>query len=90
MVHPMGESINEVMRLEIASRLKLVFQRSKVASDGGLLACRALDDALGPTEVAGSFFQDGCTGKYGRHEMVGQFRQSVFGPLVGTTTSSMC
>jgi len=48
-----------------------------------LLAYRELDDALGLTEVAGGLFQDSRTGKNGWHEMVGQFRQSVFGRLGG-------
>jgi hypothetical protein len=63
--------------------LKLEFHGSKVTSDAGLLAYRELDDALGLTEVAGGLFQDSRTGKNGRHGMVGQFRQSVFGRLGG-------
>ena len=71
------------MRVDFDRRLKLEFHGSKVTSDAGFLAYRELDDALGLTEVAGSFFQDSRTGKNGRHEMVGQFRQSVFGRLGG-------
>jgi len=48
-----------------------------------LLAYRELDEALGLTEVAGGLFQDSRTGKNGRHGLVGQFRQSVFGRLGG-------
>jgi hypothetical protein len=48
-----------------------------------LLAYRELDDALGLSEGAGGLFQDSRTGKNGRHGMVGQFRQSVFGRLGG-------
>ena len=54
-----------------------------LTSDGGLLAYRELDDALGLTEVAGTIFQDSRTGKNGWHGMTGQFRQSVFGRLGG-------
>jgi hypothetical protein len=48
-----------------------------------LLSYRELDEALGLTEVAGGLFQDSRTGKNGRHGLVGQFRQSVFGRLGG-------
>ncbi len=41
------------------------------------------DDVLGLTKVAGGLFQDGRTGKNGRHGLAGQFRQSVFGRLGG-------
>jgi len=56
---------------------------SQITSDGGLLTCRELDDALGLAEVVGDIFQDSCTGKNGWHGMTGQFRQSVFGRLGG-------
>ena len=79
----MGESIDGVLRLGFDRRLKLEFHGSKVTSDAGFLAYRELDDALGLTEVAGGLFQDSRTGKNGRHGMVGQFRQSVFGRLGG-------
>ncbi len=81
--HPAGESSKPPLRVDFDRRLKLEFHGSKVTSDAGFLAYRELDDALGLTEVAGSFFQDSRTGKNGRHEMVGQFRQSVFGRLGG-------
>jgi len=81
--HPAGESRNPHLRVDFDRRLKLEFHGSKVTSDAGFLAYRELDDALGLTEVAGSLFQDSRTGKNGRHGMVGQFRQSVFGRLGG-------
>jgi hypothetical protein len=71
------------LRVEFDRRLKLEFHGSKVTSDAGLLAYRELDDALGLTDVTGDLFQDSRTGKNGRHGMVGQFRQSVFGRLGG-------
>src|SRR5215210_2500919 len=63
--------------------LKLEFHGTKVTSDGGLLACRELDDALGLSETAGEVLTDTRTGANGRHSLVGQFRQSVFGRLAG-------
>ena len=79
--HPAGESRKPHLRVDFDCRLKLEFHGSKVTSDAGLLVYRELDDALGLTEVAGGLFQDSRTGKNGRHGMVGQFRQSVFGRL---------
>ncbi len=58
-------------------RLQLEFHGSKVTSDAGLLVYRELDDALGLTEMAGGLFQDGRTGKNGRHRMIGQFRNNA-------------
>jgi len=79
----MGESKRDGLRVDFDRRLKLEFHGSQITSDGGLLAYRELDDALGLTEVAGSIFQDSRTGKNGWHGMTGQFRQSVFGRLGG-------
>ena len=70
----MGESKREELRIEIDRRLKLEFHGSKVRSDAGLLACRALDDALGLTAVAGGLFQDSRAGKNGWRGMAGLFR----------------
>ena len=83
MAHPMGESKRDGLRVDFDRRLKLEFHGSKITSDGGLLAYRELDDALGLTEVAGTIFQDSRTGKNGWHGMTGQFRQSVFARLGG-------
>ena len=84
MAHPMGESKRDGLRVDFDRRLMLEFHGSQITSDGGLLAYRELDDALGLTEVAGDIFQDSRTGKNGWHGMTGQFRQSVFGRLGGT------
>ena len=56
---------------------------SKVTSDAGLLPYRELDDAVGLSEIAGDVLTDTRRGKNGRHGLVGQFRQSVFGRLGG-------
>ena len=81
--HPAGEGRKSPLRVDFDRRLKLEFHGSKVTSDAGFLAYRELDDALGLTEVAEGLFQDSRTGKNGRHGMVGQFRQSLFGRLGG-------
>src|SRR5215211_2631269 len=78
-----GEDDNATLRVAFDPRLKLEFHASKVTSDGGLLACRELDDTLGLSETAGDVLTDTRTGANGRHSLVGQFRQSVFGRLAG-------
>ncbi len=83
MVHPMGESKNGLLRVDFDRRVKLEFHGSKVTSDGGLLAYRELDDALGLTEMAAGALRDGRRGKNGWHAVVGMLRQAVFGRLAG-------
>ena len=77
MAHPIGEREVGVLKLDFDRRLKLEFHGSKVTSDAGLLPYRELDDALRLTEIAGDTLTDTRRGKNGRHELVGQFRQSV-------------
>jgi hypothetical protein len=52
-------------------------------SDGGLLASRELDDALGLTDTAITKLLDGRRGKNTRHKLSGLLRQAVFGRLAG-------
>ena len=81
--HPAGESRKPPLRVDFDRRLKLEFHGSKITSDGGFLAYRELDDALGLSEVAGDMFHDIRTGKNGWHGMTEQFRQSLFGRVGG-------
>jgi hypothetical protein len=78
-----GETQDAALGLVFDRRLKLEFHGSKITSDGGLLACRELDDVLGLSEAAGEVLTDTRTGANGRHTLLGQFRQSVFGRLAG-------
>src|SRR3712207_736445 len=78
-----GEENEATLRVTFDPRLKLEFHGTKITSDGGLLACRELDDILGLSETAGEVLTDARTGANGRHTLVGQFRQSVFGRLAG-------
>jgi len=69
-----GEAQGAALGLVFDRRLKLEFHGSKITSDGGLLACRELDAALGLSEVAGEVLTDTRTGANGRHSLLGQFR----------------
>src|SRR5919198_2703228 len=77
------EAPNAGLRVTFDRRLKLEVHGSRVTSDAGLLAFRDLDDALGLTEMAGDALADPRTGRNGRHTLVAQFRQAVFGRLAG-------
>src|SRR5919199_5861828 len=83
MKHPRGEAQDAALGLVFDRRLKLEFHGCKIISDAGLLAYRDLDHVLGLSEIAGEVFTDTRTGANGRHALVGQFRQSVFGRLAG-------
>jgi len=83
MAHPMGESKDGRLRLDFDRCLKLEFHGSKVTSDAGLLAYRELDGVVELAEMAGDVLSDTRSGKNGRHGMIGQLRQSVFGRLGG-------
>src|ERR687885_378008 len=83
MEHPTGEAQDMALGLAFDRRLKLEFHGCKITSDGGLLAYRDLDHVLGLSEIAGEVLTDTRTGANGRHVLVGQFRQSVFGRLAG-------
>lgn len=78
-----GESEREGLRLDFDRRLKLEFHGVTVTSGAGLLAFRELDDALGLTALAADVLTDPRTGKNGRHTLLAQFRQAVFGRLAG-------
>src|SRR5205823_6172014 len=78
-----GEADGTGLRVAFDRRLKLEFHGASVTSDAGLLAFRELDDALGLTASAGEILRDPRTGRNGRHSLIAQLRQSVFGRLAG-------
>jgi hypothetical protein len=81
--HATGEAKEPSLRPIFDRRIKLEFHGARITSDGGLLAYRELDDALGLTDIAITKLLDGRRGKNTRHKLGGLFRQSVFGRLAG-------
>src|SRR5919202_6982251 len=77
-----GEA-NKALRVAFDRRLKLEFHGARITSDGGLLAYRELDDALGLTAVAASALAEGRRGKNIHHRLLGLLRQAVYGRLAG-------
>src|SRR5260370_5649139 len=78
-----GEADRTGLRAAFDRRLKLEFHGATVTPDAGLLAFRELANALGLTALAGDILRDPRTGKNGRHTLLAQFRQAVFGRLAG-------
>jgi Transposase DDE domain group 1 len=78
-----GEAKEPPLRATFDRRIKLEFHGARITSDGGLLAYRELDDALGLTATAAEVLSDRRRGKNTQHQLVGLLRQSVFGRLAG-------
>jgi hypothetical protein len=78
-----GEVAGSGLRVVFDRRLKLEFRGATVTSDAGLLGFRELDEALGLTVLAADTLHDPRTGRNGRHTLLAQFRQAVFGRLAG-------
>jgi len=79
----MGEARKDALRLDFDRRLKLEFHGTKVTSDGGLLAYRELDDALGLTSTLDPDLRDIRTGKNTQHSLTALLRQAVYSRLAG-------
>ena len=73
----------EPLRVAFDRRIKLEFNGARITSDGGLLAYRELDDALGLTAMAISALSEGRRGRNIRHHLPGLLRQAVYGRLAG-------
>ena len=56
MEHPAGESDDGPLQVDFGRRLRPEFHGSRITSDAGLLASRALDGARGLSDPAGSAF----------------------------------
>ena len=62
---------------------KFEFHGAKVTSDGGLLAYRDLNNALGLFESVSATFHDNRTGRNIQHAMPTLLRQSIYSRLAG-------
>jgi hypothetical protein len=78
-----GEAKQPPLRVAFDRRLKLEFHGARITSDGGLLAYRELDDALGLTAMAAAALGEGRRGTNIRHQLVGLLRQAIYGRLAG-------
>ena len=65
------------MKMDFESSIKLEFNGTKVTSDGGLLAYRDIDDALGLFNSVSTIFSDIRTGRNIQHDMPTLLRQSI-------------
>jgi len=79
MKHTKGERLN----IRFNSKIKLEFHGARLTSDGGLLAYRELDDALGLFNSASTVMSDKRTGRNIQHDMTNLLRQSVYSRLAG-------
>ena len=83
MAYATGEAKQPPLRVFFDRRIKLEFHGARITSDGGLLAYRELDDALGLTATAASALAEGRRGKNIRHRLLGLLRQAVYARLAG-------
>jgi hypothetical protein len=81
--NPMGEARKGALRLIFNRKLKLEFHGTKVTSDGGLLAYRELDEALGLIERIRAKLRDIRTGKNTQHDLAALLRQAIYSRLAG-------
>ncbi len=72
--HPAGETRKPHLRVDFDRRLKLEFHGSRITSDAGLLAYRALGDALGLADFGGAALSDLRRGKNTHHLLTALLR----------------
>ena len=89
MEHPASEAQGAALGSTFDRRLKVDFHGSKITSDGGLLAYRELDEALGLSTMAGENLANARNGTNGSHSLVAQFRSSCSGAWPATRTGMM-
>ena len=71
------------MKVGFDGGIKLEFHGSKVTSNGGLLAYRDLDYALGLFDSVSAVFTDKRTGRNIQHAIPTLLRQSIYSRLAG-------
>ena len=71
------------MKLGFDGGIRLEFHGAKVTSDGGLLAYRDFDNALGLFDSVSVNFHDNRTGRNVQHAVPTLLRQSKYSRLAG-------
>ena len=71
------------MKVGFDGKIKLEFHGAKVTSNGGLLAYRDLDYALGSFDSVSAVFIDKRTGRNIQHAMPTLLLQSIYNRLAG-------
>ena len=71
------------MKVGFDGKIKLEFHGVKVTSNGGLLAYRDLDDALGLFDSVTGYFTDKRTGRNIQHDIPILLRQSIYSRIAG-------
>ena len=79
----MKRTKGERLNIRFNRKIKLEFHGARLTSDGGLLAYRELDDALGLFESVSAVMNDRRTGRNIQHDMTNLLRQSVYSRLAG-------
>jgi hypothetical protein len=79
MKHTLGDRLN----IRFNRKIRLEFHGARLTSDGGLLAYRELDEALGLFNSASDVMNDKRTGRNIQHDMTSLLRQSVYTRLAG-------
>jgi hypothetical protein len=78
-----GETQNQPFQLSFDPSLKVDFQGSRVASDGGLLLVRELDERLGLNQLIDEHLSDDRRGKNTQLPLPDLLRQSLYSRLAG-------
>ena len=79
----MGDAMNDDLRVNFDSRLRVKFIGSKVTTDAGLLAYREIDETLGLTGMGLEMLTDSRLGSNKQHGLVPLLRQSIYSRLAG-------
>ena len=79
----MGERLNGPFQLSFNSSLKVDFQGSRVASDGGLILVRELDERLRFGDLVARHLTDSRRGKNTQLPLADLLRQSVYSRIAG-------
>jgi hypothetical protein len=79
MKYAKGERLN----IHFNSKIRLEFHGARLTSDGGLLAYRELDEALGLFDSVPTAISDSRNGRNIQHDMTNLLRQSVYSRLAG-------